>query len=227
MKKILFTLCLTLLAFGAIAQSPVSFNAKAGVGVSNLWGKNSDGHIKAAYKLGVGMEYAFSTTWALRPSLNFVAKGSQDEEKGVGKVIVNALYLELPILAAARIPIGERSNIVLTAGPYLAYGVGGRTTIDIDEKQIPSSTGFVTFGGKTKVDTFGDIGKGNLGCERFDAGVGLGVAFEYGKITIGAESQLGLVNMGSSELKDASEQMGLGTFSSKNFSAFLSVGYNF
>lgn len=108
-------------------------------------------------------------------------------------------------MAAARFSINNSTNIVITAGPYIAYGIGG----------------------KTKIDTFGDIAKGNMGCERFDAGVGLGVALEYKKIIFGLESKLGLVNVGSHDLKDVAQQLGLGDFSSKNISACFTIGYKF
>ena len=41
----------------------------------------------------------------------------------------NPMYLELPILAAARFAIGDGQNIVVKAGPYLAFGIAGKYKI--------------------------------------------------------------------------------------------------
>lgn len=78
--------------------------------------------------------------------------------------------------------------------PYLAYGVGGKTKID---------------GVSEKADTFGDDG-----LKRFDAGLGLGVAFEFGNIVVGVET-------GTSFTKVASG------VSAHNLSALATIGYKF
>lgn len=41
------------------AQSPVSFQAKVGIGLASFWGKNTDGKAKFSYKIGAGMDYTF------------------------------------------------------------------------------------------------------------------------------------------------------------------------
>ena len=58
----------------------------------------------------------------------------------------------------------------------MAYGVGGKTKID---------------GVSEKADTFGDDG-----LKRFDAGLGLGVAFEFGNIVVGAHNLSALATIG-------------------------------
>ena len=60
-----------------------------------------------------------------------------------------------------------------------------------------------------KADTFGDDG-----LKRFDAGLGLGVAFEFGKIVVGVET-------GTSFTKVASGA------SAYNLSALATIGYKF
>lgn len=60
-----------------------------------------------------------------------------------------------------------------------------------------------------KADTFGDDG-----LKRFDAGLGLGVAFEFGNIVVGVET-------GTSFTKVASG------VSAHNLSALATIGYKF
>ena len=43
------------------------------------------------------------------------------------------MYLEIPVLAAARFAIADNQNIVVKAGPYFAFGIAGKCKIG-DEK---------------------------------------------------------------------------------------------
>ena len=113
--------------------------------------------------MGIGLEVPFANTniWSFQTGLNFISKGVKGngvtDAWDVVDVTINQLYLELPLMA-----------FFFKGGPYLAYGVGGKTKID---------------GVSEKADTFGDDG-----LKRFDAGLGLGVAFEFGKIVVGVET---------------------------------------
>lgn len=107
----------------------------------------------------------------------------------------------------------------------MSYGVGGKTSVDV-WLPIPSSTGLQKVHQKYKLNTFGSITDGNMGCKRFDAGVGLGIAYEYRRIVVGLEGQLGLVKIhdGFSDLIDMKE---LEDNALKNLSAFVTIGYKF
>ncbi|MCZ4344397.1 porin family protein, partial [Sphingomonadaceae bacterium G21617-S1] len=76
------------------------------------------------FKIGGGLEYGFTDLWSLQPSLFVSTKGAKYDE-----ATVNAVYLELPVMAAARINVADNTNIVIRAGPYFAYGIGGKTSI--------------------------------------------------------------------------------------------------
>lgn len=153
-KFAVFSVCVVMMALGkeVQAQSPVSFQAKAGVGIASFWGKNTEGKAKFAYKAGAGMDYAFNKVWSLQPSLNFVSKGYKEEEAGIGKASMNELYLELPIMVAACLNFTKNSGLVLSAGPYVAYGVGGKTAVVV-EKKIPTIVGFETVEDEYKLGT--------------------------------------------------------------------------
>ena len=226
-KYLILSICIATIASNmkAEAQSPVSFQAKGGVGVASFWGKYAAGKAKFAYKVGAVMEYAFNDVWALQPSLNFVSKGCKDEEEGVGKVTMNQLYLELPVMMTARLNLTENSNLIISAGPYVACGVGGKTSAAI-ELMVPSSVGFETVVEKYKLNTFGNLADGKMGNKRFDGGIALNVAYENRHIILGAEGQLGFVNV-NDEVKEIAELAGLGSFTAKNISAFVTVGYKF
>lgn len=227
MKKLIWFIFLALVALRIEAQSPVSFQVKAGVGMANFYGKEiDDAEAKFAYKVGVGMDYAFNRTWSLQTFLNFVSKGSKGEAEDWVKMTMNELYLELPVMAALRVPVSEKTQLVLSAGPYIACGVGGKTTADIEERKIPTTTGYETIGGKYEADTFGALKDGNIGMNRFDAGLAFGVAAECHRFILGIDAQLGLTDI-SGDLKKVAEAMSVEMGSTKNISAFFSIGYRF
>ena len=199
MKKSVLTVLFALFCTMSFAQ--LSFNVKAGLNLSSYIGDNSDhSKFKPGVRLGVGMEYQFTDIISLQPSLFFSQKGAKYSEGYEGivdadaDVKINQLYLELPLMVGARIHTASNFDLLFKGGPYLAYGVGGKTKID---------------GVSEKADTFGDDG-----LKRFDAGLGLGVAFEFGNIVVGVET-------GTSFTKVASG------VSAHNLSALATIGYKF
>lgn len=201
MKKLAFFILLSLVTIGTYAQSNLKWNVNAGIGMSSWYGDDSDGaDAKFAYKVGVGLEVPFANTdvWSFQTGLNFISKGVKgaglNDDWDVVDVTINQLYLELPLMVGARIHTASNFDLLFKGGPYLAYGIGGKAKAD---------------GVSEKVDTFGDDG-----LKRFDAGLGLGVAFEFDKIVVGVET-------GTSFTKVFS-----GT-SAYNLSALATIGYRF
>ena len=205
MKKFALFFALLLTTCVAAAQTPI-FAVKGGAGVANWSGDDADdASARFAYKVGVGMELPFTSTWSLQTGLNFVSKGTEADAyigDAYGKIEVNQLYLELPIMAAARFAIADNTQIVISGGPYLAYGVGGKTDV---EAGIPGAA----LSGE--VDTFGGDG---VDLRRFDWGLGIGAAVEFDHFVVGLDGQFGL-NKLHPDLK------------AKNLSAFVTVGYKF
>lgn len=201
MKKSILFVMFALISVAGFSQ--ISWNAKVGVNISNFTG-DADMDAKVGVKLGMGMEYAFNKTWSLQPSLFLSQKGAK-----VGATILNnsveqkikAMYLELPVMAAARFNVADNTNIVVSAGPYFACGVGGKTRTKMD-----------IGGSKTdiKEKTFGENG-----FDRFDAGLGIGVAAEFGRFIAGLDGQFGLVKVADID------------GSPKNINCAITIGYRF
>lgn len=193
MKKSILLALFALISVTAFSQ--ISWNAKVGMNISNCTG-DMDLSSKVGFKIGGGMEYSFNDVWGLQPSLFFSTKGAKEDN-----TTINAMYLELPVMAAARLKVADNTNIVISAGPYLAYGVGGKTSVKESGVEV-------------SVDTFGDEG---MDLDRFDAGLGVGVAAEFGKIIVGLDGQFGLVDVTSVK----------GSGNPKNLNFSISVGYKF
>ena len=158
MKKGLIFVLFALVSI--VSYSQISWNAKVGMNMSNFTG-DMDTDMRIGFNVGVGMEYQFSDMWSIQPSLMFTQKGAKQDE-----VKMNPMYLEIPVLAAARFAIADNQNIVVKAGPYFAFGIAGKCKI-----------------GDEKIDFFGD-GDDQFGAKRFVAGLGVGVAYEINKFFI-------------------------------------------
>lgn len=171
MKKSALFILFALISVAGFSQI-TGWNAKVGMNISNYTG-DADLNAKIGFKLGGGFEYAFDNTWSLQPSLFLSTKGAKKDGNSI-----NAMYLELPVMAAARFNVADNTNIVVNAGPYLACGIAGKTKIDLGNDT------------ERKYDTFGDDA-----LKRFDAGLGVGVALELGKVIVGLDGQFGLVDV--------------------------------
>ena len=123
MKKFLMTAVLGMFALAGFSQ--VKWDARLGVNFSNLTG---DGDTKAltGFTLGVGMDYGFSENWSLQSGLMFTSKGFKVKDAFKARPI----YLDIPILAAYKFNISDNTKFVINAGPYLAFGLGGKVKYD-------------------------------------------------------------------------------------------------
>lgn len=171
MKKSFLFILFALVSVAGFSQI-TGWNAKVGMNFSNYTG-DIDLNTKVGFKLGGGFEYALDEMWSLQPSLFLTTKGAKKDANSI-----NAVYLELPVMGAARFNVADNTNLVVTAGPYLACGIGGKIKLDAGNNL------------EYKNDTFGDDA-----LKRFDAGLGVGVALEFGKIIAGLDGQFGLVDV--------------------------------
>ena len=105
MKKGLIFVLFALVSI--VSYSQISWNAKVGMNMSNFTG-DSDTDMRVGFNVGVGMEYQFTDMWSIQPSLMFTQKGAKQDE-----VKMNPMYLEIPVLAAARFAIADNQNIVV------------------------------------------------------------------------------------------------------------------
>lgn len=112
MKKGLIFVLFALVSI--VSYSQISWNAKVGMNMSNFTG-DSDTDMRVGFNVGVGMEYQFTDMWSIQPSLMFTQKGAKMDE-----LKANPMYLEIPVMAAARFAIADNQNIVVKAGLILA-----------------------------------------------------------------------------------------------------------
>lgn len=123
MKKFLMTAVLGMFALAGFSQ--VKWDAKFGMNFSNMT-KAEGTKALPGFNLGVGMDYGFSENWSLQSGLMISSKGYKVKDYAK----VRPIYLDIPILAAYKFNISDNTKFVINAGPYLAFGLGGKCKFD-------------------------------------------------------------------------------------------------
>ena len=206
MKKLKLSLLIAF--FGMISfvgAQTASFSVKGGLNMSNYYGDElTEKNMKAGFHIGVGADLELTPNVYLQTGLFFSTKGAKYSDKADGDWVdtnVTANYLQLPLHVAYKLDVTPGTKVVFHAGPYVAYGIGGKMKV-----------------GPLSVDTFDETSVGfkfdyTVGFKPFDAGLGLGVGAELGKILVDLGWDMGLTNIA---------RVG-GDI--KNQNAYLSVGY--
>ncbi len=195
MKKFLMTAVLGMFALAGFSQ--VKWDAKFGMNFSNMT-KFEDTKALPGFQLGVGMDYGFSENWSLQSGLMISSKGYKVKE-GEYKETTRPIYLDIPILAAYKFNISDNTKFVINAGPYLAFGLGGKNKVDgVDESE----------------KVFGDNG-----WNRFDLGIQYGIGLELSdRYLINLTGQNGFICPWDTE--DGEDKP-------KNMTFSIGVGYRF
>lgn len=201
MKKLLkLTLLATFLLVSAIVNAqecPLTWGVRGGINLSNLSADGQTADAKVGFNVGVTGEYALAEAIYLQSALELTTKGAKSGN-GDNSSTTNAVYIQLPIHVAYKIDVADNTKVALFAGPYMAYGVGGKSTTKL-------------LGQSTSVNTFE-----SNGLKRFDVGLGGGVGGEFGKIGLTLGYDFGLSNI----------TRAVGT-KLRNRNAYLSIGYRF
>ena len=222
MKKLKLSFLIAFLSMVSfVGAQTASLSIKGGLNMSNFYGDNlTEKNMEPGFHIGVGADLEFTPDLALQTALLFTTKGAKYNYdfplKAVGEVEYNVSsnYIQMPIHLAYKMDVAPGTKLVFHAGPYLAYGIGGK------RKVVSNYTkDLEPFIGEQEINTFG---KG-FGFKPFDSGVGLGVGAEFGMITVDLGWDMGLLNI-ARETK-----VGETTYNHKikNQSAYLSLGYKF
>ncbi len=211
-------LALVLIGVTASAQN-VYF--KVGGGLASHFGSASQ--VVGAYKIGVGYELELSQHVSFSPGVEFYGKGWKDPNSpvyvfdnatheqlfnkdgsprmGLKNRTATQYYIEVPLLFSYFLRTGESRYWVFSAGPYVAYGVGGKQKTKGDTEQ----SGVEQYYYEEK--TFSEPGT-----HRFDCGVQTFVGYQFPtSFTIGIEADWGIAKFN--------------TAGRRNVSALISLGY--
>jgi len=190
----------------------LKFGAVAGLNMASMNGKGVDAMVdqglstKTTFSFNVGgiAEYSLSDVYGLNSGLILSGKGLT-LEKGDVTNSITPLYLEIPVNAYYKLNVGNY-KVHLFAGPYLAFGIGGKI----------KTTGTGTPNDKSADIKFGSAADSNLASTDFGLNIGAGI--EVSNMLISLQYGMGLSNIAADgKSEDAIKNSVLG----------LSVAYMF
>lgn len=206
MKKMTVILLVTLITMGAKAQ----FYAQGGLNLANITNTNSGqtekNHLLPTFNVGLMTRFGISTSFDLETGILFTGKGSKAEtyfidDANYVKTKFNPHYLEVPLNAVVKIPldIKAKSNIFFHGGPYIAIGVGGKSTVNRKFGGVESSSSStIKFSNDDPFTSAQDDAAYNK-LKRFDFGVNVGGGIDFGKLLLKANYGFGLAKINSTE----------------------------
>lgn len=139
-KILLLTTVLLLFVFSANAQTTgISFGLRGGVNLQNINGKDLNGDkltlsLVPRFNLGVVVGIPIAPDFYFQPGLLFTTKGAKSKDQFLSmdmSVEYNLTYIEMPLSFLYKPVLGD-GHFFLGFGPYLAYGVGGKSKFNIN-----------------------------------------------------------------------------------------------
>ena len=201
--KLLFSI-ISLLFLVLTASAHVKFDVRAGIGTSTLTSMTSADFL-VAYKLGVGVDLPIgkSKVFAVEPGLSFFAKGMKfsgyfcsDDMMENTNYTTRLTYLAMPIYMVAKLKLGSQCGIIFKVGPYVAYGLNGKTTAKIQDTNykytFPQNhfNSACDYGGVAYDDDNHKLQSPKF--NRMDVGITEGIDFRINHFLIGIEAAFGL-----------------------------------
>jgi hypothetical protein len=198
---------LVFVAFAFQTQAQMKFGLKAGInaaGIKQNFNSSQDEYdtnMRLGFHIGATVDYGVSDVLSVQPGLLLSSKGYSsdlkdgldDDEtiKGYDRHSFN--YLEIPINFAYKM-----NDLQFYAGPYLAFGIGGKNKWDYTYEWDGDSENYSDEYAYKAI--LGDVGEGDLGDDEeaysaLDFGLNLGVGYETGPILLNLGYSLGLGNL--------------------------------
>lgn len=217
--SILAMLLLTVTFTTAQEPGKSSFGILGGVNFQNLNGKDYSGDdlendMKVGYHIGVNMQIPVAPEFYFQPGLLLSTKGAINNSNS-SKITTSLTYIELPLNFLYKGLLGP-GYVFIGAGPYLGYGIGGKTNVESGSESNDYDIEF-TNAVETTDPLIGSYYKA------FDAGGNIFFGYEMaGGIFAQFNAQLGMVNI-SPEYEILPDDKS----SIKNTGFGLSLGYRF
>ena len=127
-KKLLTTALFICLSWMSVNAQDLSFGINAGINDNTPRGNVMSHEARYGFNVGVFGELELPK---LAPGL-YTTAGLSFKQKGFinwgdGRGMLN--YLELPIHAGYKFNLGKHTRLLFEVGPYLAYGLGGKSAV--------------------------------------------------------------------------------------------------
>ena len=204
MKKVLPLLAIIFISYTTNAQK---IYVQAGANFANITNSKSGNveknNVLTTLNAGLIGNFKLSSVVSLSPGLLFSGKGSKTKTTFTDNSYVstkfNPYYIELPIDLVFNLPLDIKNKISLSAGPYIAVGVGGKSISD-----------FVIGGTTTSIERKIEYNNDNpftseqedaayYKLKRFDYGLNVGAAVKFSSFMIKVNYGYGLSKINSTQ----------------------------
>ncbi|QDH81170.1 PorT family protein [Echinicola soli] len=210
MRKWLFTylsLFVFTMFFPTLSDAQVQWGVRAGMNMTNSKFTQADGSVDETdpvvrMQIGLTLDVPVWNDIYLQPSLIYQGKGFKG--RGVWSAVtgedsefkVNLSYLVMPVHVVFKPRIGSSGRLLVGAGPYIGYGLGGNweseTDLLYDDIMLAQRQGDVNF---TKDGSVGDMGTYNYG-EPWDYGLGFLLGYEFmERYSVQVNGDFGMANL--------------------------------
>lgn len=104
----------------------VEFGLRAGLNMATTqFDSQYDGtSMTTGFHVGLGVDLRLSSQFYFTTGLLYSSKGYKYDDGNVAES-AKAQYIDVPLLASWRLPLGDALALQLSAGPYVAIGLGG------------------------------------------------------------------------------------------------------
>jgi len=204
MKKLFLAMLLTTtVALSTKAQIYV----QGGLNLANIT-KTNDGqteknNILPSFNAGILGRLELDPMFDLESGLLLTGHGSKAEtyftNGNYTKTKFSPLYLQVPLNAVVKIPLDKGSNVFFNAGPYIAMGIGGKSTREDHYFGVTStSSNSIKFSNDDPFTSQQDDAAYDK-LKRFDFGLNFGGGFQFKHLILKANYGLGLSKINSTQ----------------------------
>lgn len=199
MKMKILTLSTVLILSSMAIQA--QFGILGGVNFQNINGKNSSGNklengLMTGFHAGINVNIPISPDFNFQPGLLYTVKGANNEffslevkASGDFTTTTRLSYIEMPLNLLYRPQLGN-GHLLLGFGPYIAYGISGKETTQLNSLSVERTVKF-----KNSVADWTDVVE-NAYYRPFDAGANILFGYEFAMgAFIQLNAQLGLLKI--------------------------------
>lgn len=181
------------------SQAQVQIGVRAGVNFSNISGKYEDGDkiednkLLPGFHAGITFDIPVADEFAVQPGLLFSTKGVHYKNNDGDSYKEIPYYAEIPVNFLYKPELGN-GRLLLGAGPYVAYGLGGKWKEKYDGE---TESGKLKFKSDVSEDDWENLGEDEYYYGKpLDFGANLLAGYEFSnKLSLQLNAQLGMANI--------------------------------
>lgn len=228
MKNKFFTVSAILILSSVAMQAQIGFGLLGGVNFQNINGKDNNGDklengLLTGFHAGVNVNIPVAPDFWFQPGLLFSVKGAKNEffnpplkAAGDYTTTTRLSYIELPLNLLFRPQLGN-GHLLLGFGPYVAYGISGKETTQLNSISVERPVKF-----KNSVEGWIDLVE-NAYYRPLDAGANILFGYEFAMgAFVQLNAQLGLLKINPEYSWISDDQTAY-----RNTGYGLSLGYRF